>query len=130
MKDFPPNINSRLTTIIATVLGFLVIDDFTVIEQVAIGNWMIQIGQSVITNATYQNLLEARILGDERININSKEFKQGGCPFIYKDHNMNMKDMYNALKINITEQEIIQLQKLIKDFSEEIEKMKEELNSV
>jgi len=123
MKDFPPNINWTWTTIIATALGILATDDFTVKEQLAIGNWIIQIGQTMISNATYQDLIESRIIGEEKINLNSKKFKQGGSPFI-NPPNVDINQLYELLRTRVSKEEIISLQKALRRLNDEIDKMK------
>jgi len=128
MRDFPPNINSRLAVIIATTLGFLIMDDFDATEQVAIGNWIVQVGQTIITNATYQQMVQSRIIGSERINLNSREFKCGGDPFIFRACDMNSRDLYDNLKSIVTDEEIVYLQKALKVLSEEMDKLKKEFN--
>jgi len=123
MKDFPPNINWNLSTLIATVLGFLATDDFTALEQIAIGNWIIQIGQTMITNATYQELIESRILGSEKLNLNSREFKIGGSPFI-NPPNVDINQLYEILRGQISQEEIINFQKALQKLSDELEKLR------
>ena len=125
MHPFPPNTNPRFTTLIATVLGYLVCDDFTAIEQIAIGNWIIQIGQTVITNATYQELIERRILNEEKINLNSRVFKRGGSPFI-DPKSYDFKKFYETFKDEISENELEQLQKAVVIINEELTKIKNE----
>jgi len=126
MHDFPPNINWRWTTLLATVLGYIICDDFTAREQIAIGNWILQIGQTTITNATYQDLIERRIIGDEKINLNSKKFKRGGSPFISRS-SPNFEHFYKTFRSEISEKELANLQKAIKKINEELEKIREEL---
>jgi len=127
MHEFPPNVNWRWTTLLATVLGYIICDDFTAKEQIAIGNWILQIGQTSLTNATYQDLLEYRILGDEKINLNSRSFKQGGSPFINPKPPYNFEQFYEVFKSEITEEELANLQKAIQRINAELEKLREEV---
>ena len=127
MHDFPPNINWRYTTLLATLLGYVACGDFTVREQVAFGNWILQIGQTVITNATYQELIEARIMGEENINLNSDTFKRGGSPFIKTNPPPpEFSSFYNAFKSQISEEELSNLQSAIQRIYDELEKIKRE----
>jgi len=128
MHNFPPNIDWRLPTLLATVLGYIICDDFTVREQVAIGNWILQIGQTVLTNATYQELIEARILGEENINLNSKSFKTGGSPFIKPEPPLNFEALYKIFKTEISDEQITHLHKAIQRINQELEKLREEIN--
>ena len=68
------NTNPRYSTSIAFILGFLLIDDLTAYEQNELGNWIILVGQTILTNASAQNVIEGRIKGGI-ININSKVVK-------------------------------------------------------
>lgn len=126
MHDFPPNINWRYTTLLATVIGYLLSADYTVREQVAIGNWIIQIGQTVLTNSTYQELIEARVMGEENINLNGREFKNGGSPFICPSPDYNFRELYEVFKTNITDEELKNLSEAINKINEELTKMREE----
>lgn len=52
--DLPP----RTLTILAVVLGFLMIDDLTAAEQNSLGNFLILIGQVLETNASQLAVVE------------------------------------------------------------------------
>ena len=68
------NTNPRLSTSISFILGLLLVDNLTAPEQNMLGNWIILLGQTILTNAASQNIIEGRIKGGI-ININSKEVK-------------------------------------------------------
>ena len=123
MHNFPPNINWRWSTLLATVLGYVVCDDFTAHEQIAIGNWILQIGQTVLTNATYQELIERRITGDENINLNSRKFKCGGSPFINQPK-PNYEQFYQTFRKEISKDDLANLQKAIARINEELERLR------
>ena len=53
MNKLPPNKNSQLLTLFGTLVGFALIDDFSAIEQNAIGNWFMLVGQILETNAAF-----------------------------------------------------------------------------
>lgn len=76
------NTNPRYSTIFAFILGLVLIDDLSVSEQNMIGEWLMLVGQTIVTNANSQSLIESRIQNNE-ININSKEAKSIYFPFIY-----------------------------------------------
>ncbi len=80
MKNFPPNIDPRLSTLSAVVIGFALISDFTASEQNAIGNWFITIGQILENNSAFQQVIEARVSGSN-VNINSSKCKSTGNPY-------------------------------------------------
>ncbi len=81
MKDFPPNIDPRISTLSAVVIGFALIDNFTAAEQNALGNWFITIGQVLENNSAFQQVIESRISGGT-LNINSKKYKETGDPYM------------------------------------------------
>ena len=76
------NTNPRYSTSISFILGLLLVDNLTAPEQNMIGNWIILIGQTILTNAASQNIIESRINGNI-ININSKEAKCIYNPPVY-----------------------------------------------
>lgn len=91
------NTNPRYSTSLAFILGLILVDNLNSAEQNTIGNWIILLGQTILTNAASQNIIESRILGT-RININSKEVKSFYNPFYY-DIN-KAKDIINKLYPN------------------------------
>ncbi len=76
-ENFPPNINPQVFSFIAVLIGSACIGDYSASEQNSIGNWLILVGQFILTNAAQQQLIEGRI-ENNNININSKESKSGG----------------------------------------------------
>jgi hypothetical protein len=91
------NTNPRFSTSISFILGLLLVDNLTAPEQNMLGNWIILLGQTILTNAASQNIIESRINGTI-ININSKEVKSIYNPFYY-DIN-KAKDIINKLYPN------------------------------
>ncbi len=81
MQNFPPNIDPKIATITAALIGFALIDDFSAAEQNALGNWFITIGQILENNSAWQAMIENRIPGNT-LNINSKKFKCTGNPYM------------------------------------------------
>ena len=77
VENFPPNINPQVFSFLAVLVGSALIGDYDVNEQNSIGNWLILVGQFMLTNAAQQQLIEGRI-EHNNININSKEHKSGG----------------------------------------------------
>ena len=76
------NTNPRYSTIFAFILGLVLIDDLDTSEQNMLGEWIMLIAQTIVTNANSQYLIESRIKG-RQMNINSKEVKSIYFPFIY-----------------------------------------------
>ncbi len=74
---FPPNLNPQLFAWLAATVGSLAVGDYSALEQNSIGNWLIMVGQFILTNAAQQQLIEGR-LENTNININSQEHKSGG----------------------------------------------------
>jgi hypothetical protein len=77
VENFPPNINPQVFSFLAVLVGSALIGDYDANEQNSIGNWLILVGQFMLTNAAQQQLIEGRI-EHNNININSKEHKSGG----------------------------------------------------
>ncbi|HAB67473.1 MAG TPA: hypothetical protein DCE23_08915 [Firmicutes bacterium] len=80
MENFPPNIDPKISTLTAVIIGFALIGNLTAGEQNAIGNWFITIGQIMENNSAFQQVIEARVKGNN-ININSAECKNTGNPY-------------------------------------------------
>ncbi len=81
MHNFPPNVDPKISTLSAVVIGFALIDHFTAGEQNALGNWFITIGQILENNSAFQQVIESRIQGST-ININSQKFEETGDPYM------------------------------------------------
>ena len=59
--NFPPNTNPHTFSLIAVAVGFACIGDYNANEQNSIGNWLILVGQYILTHAAQQQLIESRI---------------------------------------------------------------------
>ena len=116
------NINPRISTSISFILGLLLIDNLTTPEQNMLGNWIILLGQTIITNASSQNVIEARIKGGI-ITINSKEVKSIYNPPLYNID--KIKDIINKVYPN-HKIEIDSLINAINDLQEKVNKLKED----
>lgn len=114
------NINPRYSTSISFILGLILIDSLDTSEQNMLGNWIILLGQTILTNAASQNLIESRIQGT-KVNINSKEIKSIYDPIIY-DIN-KIKKIINEVYPN-NSSDISALSNAIKDLYNKIEKIK------
>lgn len=77
IHGFPPNLDPQLFSWLAVIVGSACVGDYTANEQNSFGNWLILVGQFILTAAAQQTLIEAR-LESNNININSKEHKNGG----------------------------------------------------
>lgn len=77
MNNFPPNINPQTFAFLACLVGSALAGDFDAYEQSSIGNWLMLVGEYMLTAAAQQQLIEARI-EKFNLNINSKEHKSGG----------------------------------------------------
>lgn len=109
MQNFPPNFDPGLFTLSAVAVGAVLVDDFNSNEQNSIGNWIIMVGQYILTNAAQQQLIESRI-HNNNININSKSAKNGGNIFTdgRTKSNFNTRDEIEMLidAINKINQEL------------------------
>ena len=79
--NFPPNTDPHFFSILAVSVGFACVGDYNANEQNSIGNWLILVGQYILTHAAQQQLIEAR-LENNNLNTNSQKHKNGtGGPF-------------------------------------------------
>ena len=71
MREFPPNMNPEAFTITAIIVGLLLEDDYTSDELNSIGNWLILVGQVVLTTAAQQQLINNRYQNNSGSRIKS-----------------------------------------------------------
>lgn len=114
------NTNPRYSTTIGFILGLVLVDSLTAPEQNMLGNWIILIGQTILTNAASQNIIESRITGGI-ININSKEVKCLYNPVIYDIEKIRkiIKDVYPS-----SNSEVDILKKAIDELNKKLDQLK------
>lgn len=56
----PPSMGPRTFTLSAFIIGFVLIDELTALEQNAIGNWFILLGQVLETSSSQMLVLQER----------------------------------------------------------------------
>lgn len=115
------NINPKYSTTAAFILGLILTDNLSAPEQNMLGNWILLIGQTILTNAGSQNLIETRIQSNN-ININSKEIKSIYNPIIY-DIN-KIKEIINKLYPN-NKKDLENLSKYLEAIKNKIDKIKD-----
>ena len=71
MKQFPPNINPELFSTIGAITGFILESDFDANELNSIGNWIILVGQFMLTTSAQQQLINARYQNNTGSKIKS-----------------------------------------------------------
>ena len=114
--NFPPDIDPHVFTLIAVAVGYACIGDYNANEQNSIGNWVIMVGQYILTHAAQQQLIESRI-ENSNININSQKAKHGGS--VYTDNNQNKSNTNQR-------QEVDFLMQAVKKMQQELEKIKKD----
>lgn len=115
------NINPTYSTSIAFILGLLLVSDLNTSEQGMLGNWIILLGQTILTNASAQNVIESRIQGN-RYNINSKEVKSIYNP-VYYDIN-KLKEIINKFYPN--NNELNSIKKYLDELNKKIDEIKKD----
>lgn len=93
--------NPKIYTLSSMIIGYLLIQDHTAIEQNALGNWFMTIGQILEGNSAIQQAIEERFQGNT-YNINSKAYKNGGSPYMNNPEILNydsneIKEIKDAL---------------------------------
>ena len=116
------NTNPRYSTTVGFILGLVLVDNLTAPEQNMLGNWIILIGQTILTNAASQNIIESRISGGI-ININSKEVKCIYNPIIYDINKIRkiIKDVYPS-----SNRDIDVLKKAIDELNKKLDELKKD----
>lgn len=80
-SSFLESINPTTFTVAGAIVGAICTGDYDDYELNAIGNWIIFVGQYLLTYAAQMQLLEQKI-DENNINVNSKQYKNGGSPYI------------------------------------------------
>lgn len=115
------NINPKVQTSVGFLLGLLLIGDLNANEQNVVGNWIILVGQTILSNAASQIVVETRIKQNSIYNINSKEFKKKCNPLVY-DINM-LREVIQSHNPNCLEDLVI-LEKVLNDLGNKITQLK------
>ena len=63
-----PNINPKLFSLSAVIVGYLLIDDLTANEQNALGNWLMLTAQVLCTNAYYKQVQQERSTSNKNVS--------------------------------------------------------------
>lgn len=113
-SSFPPNTDPNVFSFAAAVVGAISTGEFDVNELNSIGNWIILVGQYLLTFAAQQQLIESR-MENFNINTNSKRYKQGGSPYTTGKSNQNQRE------------EVDYLLEAVKIIQEELEKIKKNI---
>ncbi len=94
--NFPPSIDPHTFSIIAVAVGYACVGDYNANEQNSIGNWLILVGQYILTHAAQQQLIESRI-ENNNINSNSKKAKNGGSPYTDNENHRSNQNQRNEV---------------------------------
>lgn len=116
------NTNPRYSATVGFILGLVLVDSLTAPEQNMLGNWIILIGQTILTNAASQNIIESRINGGI-ININSKEVKCLYNPVIYDIEKIRkiIREVYPS-----SNSDIDVLKKAINELNKKLDELKKD----
>lgn len=87
-------LNPKAYTLTAMIVGYALIGNYSACQQNAIGNWFMTLGQILESNAAIQQAIEEHINGDT-FNINSKQYKNGGSPYMNNPPLENFKNKNN-----------------------------------
>lgn len=113
-NNFPPNIDPTTFSFSAILIALALVGDLNTNEQNSIGNWLLLVGQYIVTNAAQQTLIEGRI-EKNNININSRKAKNGGGPFTSDSNksNQTQRDEVDFIlqEIQRIEQELLNIKK-------------------
>lgn len=113
---FPPNTDPHTFTLIAVAVGYACVGDFDINEQNSIGNWLIMVGQYVLTHAAQQQLIESR-LENSNINTNSKKAKAGGS--IYTDNEQGRSNQTQRREVDFLLKALDKIQKELENIKKE-----------
>lgn len=116
------NLNPRYSTTIGFIVALLLIDNLNAAEQNLVGNWLEFVGQTILTNAASQTVIESRATGN-LININSKEIKCVYNPPVYDIK--KIKEIINQFYPN-NKDEVDIIMKSLKELQKKVEELKKD----
>ena len=116
------NLNPRYSTTIGFIVALLLIDNLNAAEQNLVGNWLEFVGQTILTNAASQTVIESRATGN-LININSKEIKCVYNPPVYDIK--KIKEIINQFYPN-NKDEVDIIMKSLKELQKKVEEFKKD----
>ena len=116
------NLNPRYSTTIGFIVALLLIDNLNAAEQNLVGNWLEFVGQTILTNAASQTVIESRATGN-LININSKEIKCVYNPPVYDIK--KIKQIINQFYPN-NKDEVDIIMKSLKELQKKVEELKKD----
>lgn len=95
MKEFPPNINPEYFSLLAVISAYVYENDYNANELNSIGNWLILLGQFLLTTAAQQQLINARYSNNTGSNIKSNSDNH----YTKNKEKANKEDLDNLKKI-------------------------------
>ncbi len=113
-------LNPKISTALFTIIGFILIEDLSTLEQNVVGNWLMLTAQVVITNASSQQLIESYANG-AGININSSEIKNNYNPLFYDID--NLKNLIRSMQPN-------DMQNIFNDLHNRLNKIEQIINEI
>ncbi len=72
--NFPPNFNPNAYSLSAFIIGAILVEELTINEQNSIGNWLMLLGQYIVTYAAQQSLINNRRNQNQNQNIYEVDF--------------------------------------------------------
>ena len=94
-------------SVIAAVVGFITEDDFTANELNAIGNWIILVGQFMLTTASQQQLINGRYQKNNGSRIKSDA----------NDHVSQNKEKANKEELDLLLRYVKDLEKKLNEYT-------------
>lgn len=115
MNNRPLYLNPKAYTLSALIIGYALLGDYTANEQNAIGNWLMTISQILECNSAIQQAIEEKYKG-YTFNINSRQFKNGGSPYMNNPPIFDFPDP--------SDQEIEDIKKVLQNMIKKLDEIK------
>ena len=115
MNDRPLYLNPKAYTLSALIIGYALLGDYTANEQNAIGNWLMTISQILECNSAIQQAIEEKYKG-YTFNINSRQFKNGGSPYMNNPPIFDFPDP--------SDQEVEDIKKVLQNMIKKLDEIK------
>lgn len=101
--NFPPNIDPQLFSWIACAVGSLCADGYSANEQNSFGNWLILVGQFILTTAAQKQLINSR----NRVFDSGESWSQNGSnnniDFLIRAVNDLRQELENLKNANLND---------------------------
>lgn len=97
-NNFPPNTDPNLYAITATIVGAITSNDFNLFELSSIANWIILVGQYLLTVASQEQLIKSRSQNFNFFNDQKNNQSQNEIDYLLRTVKIIQDELENIKK--------------------------------